>query len=445
MKTHLSSGGFLFYKDIISGEIYVALLKDKKGKFLIPKGHTEGTESPENTAKREISEEIGIDNNKIKIIQKIGEESYGWNDGVDDHKKTVYIFMAEVDKKEDIISQNEGDVIEAGWYKVYEAISLITYNKEFLKDAFQNYVYGKADTNSNSCKKLIIAIPTYNGGDSLRSTVNNIFDEIETVKNIYDCSVHLCIDHSNDNTLTIAKELELEYSNFAYSFNDHLQGKTNTLNYIYKNTKSDFFFILDDDVTLKKGSLKAMTSELLLEKSILVFSDWCRVKYTGRSFTKKFWNYILGVKFDIQPYDKKSEIARGAFMGMLTKNYVYLPESTAFNEDQFLQYLYWPKTAEVEESVLYFHSVNSVYDYYKRFVRILNGDNLLKNYFTKERIDRCETDLFRKVDYLKVLKRPPKESSSFLFYRFIRFFIKKMALNSVKNNKKDEWFRFKVK
>jgi len=128
-------------------------------------------------------------------------------------------------------------------------------------------------------------------------------------------------------------------------------------------------------------------------------------------------------------------------MMLRRENFVYLPQ--VLNEDQFLQYIYWPKTKEMKNSIVYFNSVSSISDYYRRFIRIMVGSKQMSKHFAKDRIDECSRALFRKLDYQMILSLPWRLKCPFLFYRFIRFFINayvKLKLHFIDDY---EWFRFK--
>ena len=64
-RVEVSAGGFV-YKRTRSG-IYVALLKDSFGKWTFPKGHVRRSESNEQGAAREIREEMGIKDLRLKM------------------------------------------------------------------------------------------------------------------------------------------------------------------------------------------------------------------------------------------------------------------------------------------------------------------------------------------------------------------------------------------
>ncbi|MDA0208212.1 MAG: NUDIX domain-containing protein [bacterium] len=63
-RVEVSAGGIV-YKRTRSG-LYFAMVKDSYGKWTFPKGHVRRGESYENAARREVSEEVGLRNLRMK-------------------------------------------------------------------------------------------------------------------------------------------------------------------------------------------------------------------------------------------------------------------------------------------------------------------------------------------------------------------------------------------
>ena len=51
----------------------VLLIRDRNGYWVFPKGHVEPGESPEETARREVAEEAGVE---ARVVGRIGETEY---------------------------------------------------------------------------------------------------------------------------------------------------------------------------------------------------------------------------------------------------------------------------------------------------------------------------------------------------------------------------------
>ena len=256
----------------------------------------------------------------------------------------------------------------------------------------------------------------------------------------------ICVDHCTDNTIRVVenfiKENKLSEVKICLIENDNAKGKLNALNKIFSVSSGELFCVVDDDVVLEEKCLINLIGELITQKNLrCVFLSWKRLPLKSRNPWKLFWHWILGVKFDIQPYSEPSEIMRGATMMLRRENFVHLP--VVLNEDQFLQYIYWPQTKEVNNSVIYFNSVASISDYYRRFIRIMVGSKQLLKHFAKDRIEECSCALFQKLDYRKILRLPWKLKGLFLLYRFIRLFINSYVKIKIRFIDNYEWFRFR--
>ena len=136
---HQSAGGFVFYKSL-KGDLYVALLKNEKGKFMIPKGHIQKGENSENAAIRELREELGIKAN-LKIIGFAGQSRYKYKDYDDNkmHFKRVNLFVLSVRKMAPLIPQAEEGFIDAKWLKIEDAVRKLAFDKKLLLKAVDVY------------------------------------------------------------------------------------------------------------------------------------------------------------------------------------------------------------------------------------------------------------------------------------------------------------------
>ena len=152
MPKEKSAGAIIFRKEPFrtsqgkDNKIYYLLLHYHSGHWEFPKGHIEGKESEEETVKREITEETGI--NDIKIIPgfkkyiKYFFRQYKENVSEEDRKKgktpwifkLVAFFIAETDTKEVKISSEHTGFL---WLPIDEAIKKTTFknSKKLLKEA----------------------------------------------------------------------------------------------------------------------------------------------------------------------------------------------------------------------------------------------------------------------------------------------------------------------
>lgn len=447
---HESAGGFVFFEYPTTHELFVALLRKTDGHYVIPKGHLQKGEMPKAAAIREINEELSLKYD-LETISFLGVDSYTFT--LDDsgviHNKNVHLYVFRVDKRVNIKPQKDEGFEAAEWLPFETAIEKISFDKEKLLKARQSFYYDKPVKiyqDLLDVSSITIAVPTYNGAKTIQNTLYSIVERLKEMPRSMEKEIIICTDHCSDDTKKIVRSFINEKGgreiNIRLIDNDDLQGKAIVLNKIFNNSSGELFCIIDDDVILEKKSLVRLLEGLVIDSDLrCVFSAWKRLPFKSNNPWKLFWQWILGIKFDIQSHDKPNEIMRGACLVFRRENFVRLP--SILNEDQFLQYIYWPRTKEVQDSIIYFNSVSNIFDYYKRFLRIMVGSKQMSKYFEKERIDKCSKSLFRKIDYRKIMSLPWKQKGAFLFYRFIRFFINayvKIKLRFIKNY---EWFRFK--
>ncbi|WP_160687745.1 NUDIX domain-containing protein [Clostridium sp. C2-6-12] len=119
MKYEVSCGAIVFTRK--DNEIYFAIVKSLEGFYGFPKGHIEGNETEEETALREIYEEIGI---KPQIIAGFRTTDEHTIPNKNDVIKRIVYFLAEYDNQQIRYQEEE-----------LEGAYLMTY-KEAM-DAFQ--------------------------------------------------------------------------------------------------------------------------------------------------------------------------------------------------------------------------------------------------------------------------------------------------------------------
>lgn len=148
-----SVGAVIFRKDPVKpkgngagdNKIYYLLLKYRNGHWDFPKGHIEKGETEEETMRREVEEETGI--NDLKIISGfLGKFRYFYR-AIGDEKarreaegrktlitKKVIFYLVETLQKEVVLSVEQTDFV---WLEFGEALDKITYKKpkKMLKKA----------------------------------------------------------------------------------------------------------------------------------------------------------------------------------------------------------------------------------------------------------------------------------------------------------------------
>jgi tRNA nucleotidyltransferase (CCA-adding enzyme) len=115
----------------------IVFIEDNKEKFLVikqmsgyygfPKGHMEGDETEEETALREVYEEVGL---KAKIVEGFRETlDYQVNKNI--MKEAVFFLMRSDEKK---VKLDKNEVLEYAWLGYKDAWKKITFEEE--KEAF---------------------------------------------------------------------------------------------------------------------------------------------------------------------------------------------------------------------------------------------------------------------------------------------------------------------
>lgn len=136
MVTEKSCGGVVFRR--LNGIDYLLIKHKEKdgGHWFFPKGHVKEGESEEETALREIYEEIGL---KVKILENF-RETYPYFDNINNVDKVVVFFLCESESSE--VNQCPVEVEECAWLNFKDALERLTHknSKEVLKkaDSFLN-------------------------------------------------------------------------------------------------------------------------------------------------------------------------------------------------------------------------------------------------------------------------------------------------------------------
>jgi glycosyltransferase involved in cell wall biosynthesis/8-oxo-dGTP pyrophosphatase MutT (NUDIX family) len=449
---HRSAGGFVFFEDTRTHELFIALLNKNDGKYVIPKGHVRFGETDEKAARREIREELSLKGD-FETIACMGVNHYEFrlqeNPDVR-HHKDVYLYVFQTSGKNHLRPLTSEGFNVAEWLSFDVALARISFDRENLLKARRLFYQNKEVTlyrNIKDVPSITVAIPTYNGAKTIERTLYSVKKQLEELSDEIAKEIFICADHCTDGTEEVVDSFVVKNKNTQIDIklitNQGLRGKTSALNTIFEQSKGMVFCVIDDDIVLKEMCLCRLIKRLVEDSRLrCAFSVWQRQPLESKSFRKVFWHRVLGVKFDIQPYDKPSEIMRGACMMLRRESFVCLPSVLVFNEDQFLQYIYWPRTEEVKGSIIYFNSVSSISDYCRRFIRIMVGYKNVARYIDQGRIKLCDSELFRKVDYRRIMKLPWRQKTPFLFYRFIRFFINLYVKTRIRFVKDYVWFRF---
>lgn len=131
--TQVSSGGFIFFNKKDTQQVFVLLIRNRKGEFWIPKGKLEKDEDQLSAAFREIEEEVGFSKEQIKCIDFCYLDKYTYKEGEKLLGKELYINIFEA-KEQYIPKPEDGeiDITNADWYEYEKAEEIISFNKNEL-------------------------------------------------------------------------------------------------------------------------------------------------------------------------------------------------------------------------------------------------------------------------------------------------------------------------
>jgi 8-oxo-dGTP pyrophosphatase MutT (NUDIX family) len=125
IKHDFSAGGV-----VIRGEDVAVIVPVKRGQdgqrvLGLPKGHPDPGETPEQTARREVREETGLD---AEPIEELGEIRY-WYRGKRGrvHKRVVFYLF---EYRSGDIADHDSEIEEARWMPLAEAARALTYAGE---------------------------------------------------------------------------------------------------------------------------------------------------------------------------------------------------------------------------------------------------------------------------------------------------------------------------
>ncbi|MBI5619382.1 NUDIX domain-containing protein [Candidatus Gottesmanbacteria bacterium] len=124
MKEERSSGGVVIRRGGSGWQ--VLLIRDMNGSWTFPKGLIEKGELPEQTAVREISEEVGIGD--LTLVKKLSPIVY-WYRRNGRIKKTVLYFLFTANSDKPLKPQKEEGIQEAKWTPLHRAKTIVGYPK----------------------------------------------------------------------------------------------------------------------------------------------------------------------------------------------------------------------------------------------------------------------------------------------------------------------------
>lgn len=118
-----SAGGVVVQRRC--GRLRIAVMYSPYGTWVFPKGGIETGESPEAAARREIAEEIGIEN--LRGRGRLGTTEHEFEQGKRQYRKRIDWFLFEAAVDAEPISHSEENALDAGWFDPERALSLLSH------------------------------------------------------------------------------------------------------------------------------------------------------------------------------------------------------------------------------------------------------------------------------------------------------------------------------
>jgi diadenosine hexaphosphate hydrolase (ATP-forming) len=118
-----TSGGIIYRRDE-DGGVEILLIQDSKDRWTIPKGHIEEGETAEQTTRREISEEAGL--NDIEIIGWVGKIHFRYRRVDKLVLMTTQIYLVRARGNTNDIKKEEW-MNDIKWFKFNDALEAIEY------------------------------------------------------------------------------------------------------------------------------------------------------------------------------------------------------------------------------------------------------------------------------------------------------------------------------
>jgi 8-oxo-dGTP pyrophosphatase MutT (NUDIX family) len=124
-REEFSAGGVVLRGDQVAVIVPVKRAAGGARVLGLPKGHPDGSESPEDAARREVAEEAGI---RGELIDELGDVIYRYERGGRRIAKRVRFFL--FDYRSGDVADHDHEIEQASWMPVEQALRELTYHGE---------------------------------------------------------------------------------------------------------------------------------------------------------------------------------------------------------------------------------------------------------------------------------------------------------------------------
>lgn len=101
----------------------VALMRDDYGHWVFPKGGLEAGENPEEAARREVSEEVGLAD--LRLIRPLGHSEHEFERSGECFRKRVDWFLFEAPEDAELRPDPTERVLDGGWFSLHKAMTTL--------------------------------------------------------------------------------------------------------------------------------------------------------------------------------------------------------------------------------------------------------------------------------------------------------------------------------
>jgi len=137
-----SAGGVVLRRR--QGGLEAALMLSHHGAWVLPKGRIEPGEEPEQAARREVAEEVGLTG--LALRGALGETEHEFaGEGVRYHKRVAW-FLYEAGAEDEVRPAPEHGSLDCGWLPVARALELLSHeqHRRVLRQAASRLAQSRA-------------------------------------------------------------------------------------------------------------------------------------------------------------------------------------------------------------------------------------------------------------------------------------------------------------
>jgi len=116
---------------VVKGEgegLRVAVMRSGYGTWVFPKGGIEEGEAPEETARREVCEEIGL--TEIELRSPLGWTEHEFERGGERYRKRVDWFLFQAGPGAELRPDREENALDCGWLAPEQALPLLSHGSQ---------------------------------------------------------------------------------------------------------------------------------------------------------------------------------------------------------------------------------------------------------------------------------------------------------------------------